>query len=265
MNIHILTALDLSLAASLILALSITSILLNLGIGKALIVSSTRATVQLLLIGLVLKALFQHIELHWVGLMSLIMLVIATREIHARQKLTIKGNKKFILYGFSLFISSFTLTLFALLIIIQNDPWYTPRYTIPLLGMLLGNTMNGIALCTDRLNQSLYDNREIIEQRLSLGEHSLSATKEIRKDSLRSGLMPIINAMTTAGLVNLPGMMTGQILGGVAPHQAVKYQILILLLIAASTVIGVIIAVSMGTKQFFDERQRLRIDWIIHK
>jgi putative ABC transport system permease protein len=134
-----------------------------------------------------------------------------------------------------------------------------------MLGMLLGNTMNGIALSTDRLTQSLYDNREIIEQRLSLGEHYQNATRDIRKDSLRSGLMPIINAMSTAGLVNLPGMMTGQILGGVAPNEAVKYQILILLLIAASTVIGVILAVSIGTKQLFDERQRLRIDWIIHK
>lgn len=260
MSVKFLSTGDLAIAALLIVLAAITSVLLRLDIGKALIVSASRAMIQLLLIGLVLKILFQHDEPVWIALICTVMLAVATREITARQRFHLIGYRKHFLNGVSLFITSFTLAVFASLVIIQNEPWYSPQYAIPLLGMLLGNTMNGIALSMDRLNQAFNDQREVIEQRLALGESYLAATQQVRKDSARSGMMPIINAMTTAGLVNLPGMMTGQILGGVPPSEAVKYQILILFLIAASTVLGVILSISLGTRQLFDNRERLRLD-----
>ena len=260
MNMYHLTWIDLSMAAFLLLALAWTSFLLHFGTAKSLLISAARATIQLLLIGLILTTLFQNVALHWVAVMGAVMLAVAIREVRARQQYFIPGYKNLAISGFSMFISAFTLACFALLVIIQNEPWYAPRYALPLLGMLLGNTMSGVALCLDRLNQSVYDKRDIIEQRLSLGEDHWHATREIRRDCARAGLMPIINAMTTAGLVNLPGMMTGQILGGVPPQEAVKYQILILLLIATSTVIGVIIALLAGTQLLFDQRMRLRVD-----
>ena len=83
---------------------------------------------------------------------------------------------------------------------------------------------------------------------------------EVRTEALRSGLMPIINAMAAAGVVSLPGMMTGQILSGTPPLEAVKYQVLIMFLIAAASGIGTLIAVRMALGRLFDERERLRLE-----
>jgi putative ABC transport system permease protein len=126
--------------------------------------------------------------------------------------------------------------------------------------MMLGNTMNGIALGLDRLTQTTWQQRAIIEQRLMLGASRTEAILEIRREAMRSGMMPMINAMAAAGLVSLPGMMTGQILAGIPPIEAVKYQILIMFLITAGTGFGVSTALWLASRKLFDERHRLRLD-----
>jgi putative ABC transport system permease protein len=136
--------------------------------------------------------------------------------------------------------------LFALVAVIGTDPWYTPQYAIPLLGMVLGNTLTGIALALDRLTQNAWDQRNVIEQRLMLGEPAGAAVSDIRRYSMRSGMIPSINAMAVAGIVSLPGMMTGQILAGAPPIEAVKYQILIMFLVTAGTGFGTFAAVWLG-------------------
>jgi putative ABC transport system permease protein len=95
-----------------------------------------------------------------------------------------------------------------------------------------------------------------------LGQEWSQAISSIRHDALRSGLIPIINAMTTAGIVSLPGMMTGQILGGSPPMEAAKYQLMILFLIAAGSGLGSLTAIWAGSRRLFDERERLRLDRI---
>ena len=160
----------------------------------------------------------------------------------------------------SMFISSFSITVLALGVIIQVKPWYAPQYAIPLLGMLLGNTMNGVSIGLDRLMSTAWDQRAVIEGRLTLGQTWSQAIEAIRRESVRSGLIPIINAMMAAGLVSLPGMMTGQILAGNPPMEAVKYQILIMFLIAGGTGLGTMAAVWLASRHLFDERQRLRLD-----
>jgi putative ABC transport system permease protein len=157
-------------------------------------------------------------------------------------------------------VSSFSITLLALTVIINIQPWYAPRYAVPLLGMVLGNTMTGMAIGLDRLTQAAWSQRAVIEGRLILGEEAATAIGGIRRESIRSGLIPIVNAMSAAGIVSLPGMMTGQILGGSPPLEAVKYQILIMFLIAAGTGFGTISAVWLGSRRLFDERHRLRLD-----
>jgi putative ABC transport system permease protein len=255
---------DLSLAAVLVLALAGLSIYLQLGFARSLTIAAIRTTVQLLLIGLVLKVLFENANVWFVTAIAFIMLTVAGREVRARQQRRFTGWWGYGVGGVSMFISSFSIALLALLVIIGTDPWYTPQYAIPLLGMLLGNTMNGVSLSLDRLTTTAWQQREVIEQRLMLGQERRIAMTDIRKESIRAGMIPIINAMTTAGLVNLPGMMTGQILAGSAPVDAVKYQILILFLIAAGTGFGVIAAVSLATRRLFDERHRLRLDVLEH-
>ena len=112
----------------------------------------------------------------------------------------------------------------------------------------------------DKLNQTVYLQRLVIEQRLMLGQSYHEAIQDIRAESIRTGMIPIINSMAIAGLVSLPGMMTGQILSGTPPVEAVKYQILIFFLIAAGTGFGIMLAVWMIAKRMFDDRQRLNLD-----
>ena len=251
---------DLAIAAVLVLLLALLSIRLRSNISQQLIIAAVRTAVQLTLVGLVLKALFANASFGWVMLMALIMLLVAGREVMARQERRFKGWLGYGVGTFSMFLSSFAVTVFALVVILGEDPWYTPQYAIPLLGMLLGNTMNGIAIAMDRLTGTAWEQRAVIEARLMLGERWDQAIADYRRQAIRSGMIPIINAMAAAGIVSLPGMMTGQILAGTPPVEAVKYQILIMFLISAGTGLGTLAAVSIGSKQLFDERQRLCLE-----
>jgi len=262
MNYISLTPLDLAIAACLVIALAATSFYLKLTIGKQLLIVAIRATIQLLLIGLVLKTLFSSSNLWLLMFVASVMLIVASREVLARQKHKFHGWWAINISASSLFVSSFSITLIALVVIIGNQPWYSPQYAIPFLGMLLGNTMSAVALSLDRLSDTVWREREVIEQRLLSGETASQALNTIRNASIRAGMLPIINALATAGVVNLPGMMTGQILAGSPPLEAVKYQILILFLIAASNGLGILIALFIASRRLFDQRQRLRLDRI---
>jgi len=255
-----LDTVDLAIAAALVLLLALLSLRLHGGIARQLLVAAVRTAVQLTLIGLVLKALFAHVHPGWVALMSLVMLLVAGREVMARQERGFRGWRGYTVGTFSMFLSSFAVTIFALVVILGSEPWYTPRYAIPLLGMMLGNTMNGVAIAMDRLTQTAWDQRHVIEARLMLGERWDRAIAHYRRQALRSGMIPIINAMAAAGIVSLPGMMTGQILAGAPPVEAVKYQILIMFLISTGTGLGTLAAVGIGSRHLFDGRQRLCLD-----
>jgi putative ABC transport system permease protein len=143
---------------------------------------------------------------------------------------------------------------------VQPDPWYAPRYAIPLLGMMTGNTMTGVALGLNHLAQAAHGGKREIEAQLALGFPAAEAIAGPRREAVRTGLIPMINSMAAAGLVSLPGMMTGQILAGNPPAEAVRYQVLIMFMIAAGTGFGVIAATAIGARRLFDERQRLRLD-----
>ena len=259
-----LTITDLVIAAVLVGLLALLSLRLQTGISVQLLVAAARTAIQLSLIGLVLKVLFANVHLGWVTVMAVFMLLVAGREVMARQERRFKGWWGYAVGTFSMFLSSFTVTVFALVVILGDSPWYTPQYAIPLLGMLLGNTMNGISISMDRLTHAAWEQRGVIEARLMLGERWDEAISEIRRQAIRSGMIPIINAMAAAGIVSLPGMMTGQILAGAPPVEAVKYQILIMFLIAAGTGLGTLAAVTIGSKHLFDERQRLCLDRLRH-
>jgi putative ABC transport system permease protein len=260
MSVIALSPLDLSVAALLILALAGLSWRMRLGVERQLLLSALRSTVQLLLIGLVLKVLFEHAQLGWVALMAAVMIAVAGREVMVRQKRRMAGWWGFGLGTLAMFVSSFSVTVLALTLVIDTIPWYAPQYAIPLLGMVLGNTMNGISLGLDRLTQEAVQKRAVIETRLALGQTWNEAIGDSRREAIRVGLIPIINSMAAAGVVSLPGMMTGQILAGTPPVEAVNYQILVMFLIAAGTGFGTMVAVSLAAHRLFDERQRLRLD-----
>lgn len=260
MTVIALTPFDLTMAAGLVLILAVLSWFMRLGIERNLVIAAVRTTVQLLLVGLVLKTLFAHVQLGWVVVMAVVMLLFAGREVMARQAYRLKGWWGFGVGTSSMFISTFCITVLVLTLIVNAKPWYTPQYAIPLLGMMLGNTMNGIALAMDRLMHSAWQQGQVIEAKLLLGYTSSQAVADIRHESMRTGMIPMINAMAAAGLVSLPGMMTGQILSGTPPLEAVKYQILVMFMITAGTGFGTLTAVWLSTSRLFDDRHRLRLE-----
>lgn len=260
MNIIPLQLSDLLIAATLVLLLAGLSIVQQLKLARVLIISACRAFVQLLLLGYVLHIIFELRSIVWILAIILLMLLVAGYEVMARQHRKLAGWWGYGTGALAMFLSSFCVILITMTTIINVEPWYHPQYLIPLMGMLLGNTMNGIAVSLDRLLEDAWNERVIIESRLALGHTPKTAISGVRQKALRSGMIPLINAMAVAGIVSLPGMMTGQILSGSPPLEAAKYQILIFFLITASTGFGAMAAVSLACSRLFDERGRLRLD-----
>ena len=251
---------DLALAALLVVLNGLLSVLLDLGLERRLAIAAVRMMVQLTLVGLVLTTLFALVSPLWTGLTALAMVLFAGYEILARQDRRLGGWWSYGLGTGAMLLASTLVTLFALTTQISPTPWYDPRYAIPLLGMVLGNTMTGISLGLQTLTTALVRERAAVEARLALGASRREALLPQVRLALRSAFMPIINTMAATGVVSLPGMMTGQILSGVEPVEAVKYQILILFLIAGGTGLGAMAAVLGCAFRLTDHRHRLRLD-----
>ncbi|WP_250654737.1 ABC transporter permease [Alkalimarinus coralli] len=260
MNMISLSIWDLLATSSLILILAAISFKQQFNLHKQLIIAAIRATIQLFLIGFILRWLFGDINPVWLVVVAGIMLLAAGREVIGRQQRPFAGGFGYLSSVLSMFLSSFILVTATLSIIIKPDPWFSPQYAIPLLGMLLGNTMNGISISMDRLTSTAWQQQQVIEQRLMLGESSAQALADIKKEAMRAGMIPSINGMASAGIVALPGMMTGQILAGSPPLEAVKYQLLILFLISAGSGFGVYASLELGSRRLFDQRHRLRLE-----
>ena len=120
--------------------------------------------------------------------------------------------------------------------------------------------MTGISLGLHTLTTGLVRDRAAVEARLMLGATRREALLPATRSALRSAMMPIVNSMAATGLVSLPGMMTGQILAGIEPVEAVKYQLLIMFLIAGGTGLGAVAAVLAAGCRLTDNRHRLRLD-----
>jgi putative ABC transport system permease protein len=151
------------------------------------------------------------------------------------------------------------------MITLRPDPWFAPQITIPLAGIVLGNVMNGVSVSLNAFNTGVVRERVSIEARLALGADRYLALKSMQRSALRSGMIPIVNQMSAAGIITLPGMMTGQILAGMEPFEAAKYQILILFLLAGGAGLGALAATYVAVRRATDERDRLRLDRLEHR
>jgi putative ABC transport system permease protein len=143
---------------------------------------------------------------------------------------------------------------------IRPQPWFDPHYAIPLAGIILGNVLNSASLSLDSFLGSVRRERQAIESRLSLGDSYREAIAPLVREAIRRGLLPIINQMSAAGIVTLPGIMTGQILAGLDPLEAVKYQILLMFLLSGGSGLSALATSYLAAWRLTDERQRLRLD-----
>jgi len=224
------------------------------------VLSSARAIVQLTLVGLVLQWVFDVRRPAVV--LGLMLAMGAIAGVEAVRRTTRRVPRIYPASMAIMLVSSMAVTFYGLVVVIGTRPWYDPHYAIPILGMVLGNTLNGIALGLETALEGFDRDRRQVELLLTLGATRAEASRGVVRRAVRNGLIPILNTMVAVGIVAIPGMMTGQILGGEDPAHAARYQIFILFAIAGGVALGTVGVVLAATRLVFDERDRLRTERI---
>ena len=251
-----LSYVQVALAALLILVNGIVSLLLNLRLERMMLWASLRTVVQLLLIGFILEWVFE-VE-RWYVVLTLLALMTVIAGVTATQRSSRRYPGIWLNTLLSVWASSWLVGSYGVFVVLQDlDRWYQPQYVIPLLGMILGNTLNGISLGLSTFTDRLLLQRDEVESKLAWGATRWEAALPAIQHSLRVGLIPIINSMLIVGLVSLPGMMTGQLLAGTSPLEAVKYQIVIMFLIASATAIGTTGVILLSFRRLFSADHQL--------
>jgi len=232
----------------------------KLGVGREreIVTSVLRMTVQLIMMGYLLVFVFQTNHLLVTLGIFILMQLFAVHNVHARVKLK-AGAKLRRVIVFSLLLGTGIPTFIFLAVVVNVEPWYEARYFIPIAGMLIGNSMTGVALGAERLSSGMIVRKEWVEGALMLGATPLQATREVVDDAFNAAIMPTINSMVGMGIVFLPGMMVGQILSGVSPLVAIEYQIAIMLGIMGGVSLTVYLFMQFGYKTFFNRRSQLEI------
>lgn len=218
--------------------------------------AALRMTLQLVVMGYVLLFIFDQDHFIYPLAAITVMLFFAVRNVYARVQGPIDPRLKRVI-ALALVIGVGSTMLYFMLVVINLDPWYLPRYFVPISGMLVGNSMTGISLGTERLISGIQAQRERVEGALMLGATPVRATREVTREAFSAAILPTINSMVGMGIVFLPGMMTGQILAGASPVTAIQYQIAIMLGIAGAVSLTVFLLVRWGALTFFNERGQL--------
>jgi putative ABC transport system permease protein len=227
----------------------------GLGLEWRLALGAGRTVLQLTIVGYILGAIFAWKNPLAVLAVLVVMLTIAAIE--ARNRIGKKIPWVLPLVWGSIWLGTTFTLAYVNLLVVRPQTWYSPQYLIPLGGMILGNAMNGAAISGERLTRLIQSSRQEIETHLCLGATPQQAIANFRKESIRAGLIPTLNSMMVVGIVQLPGSITGQLLSGVDPEEAAAYQILIMLMVAFSTLVTAILVTAGLYRQFFNKADQL--------
>ena len=211
--------------------------------------------IQLSFIGLILAWIFAREQWYEVLVALTIMTLIAAGAAKNRVKRAYQG-----LWGDTLIAvgtSAVVVTAIAIGLILHVKPWYTPQFIIPILGLILGNSLTAISLTSNQFINTFYEQQARIEMMLSLAATPFEAVHAAMRASIINGMTPTLNSMLVVGIVSLPGMMTGQILAGADPAQAVRYQIVTMFLICVSSTLGCTLSALLIYRRFFNQQQQL--------
>ena len=230
---------ELFAASALMLVAGVVSWRLALGQERSIAIATVRAFVQLLAMGFLLVYLFRY-QSWWLVLAVLLAMALCATQIAAsRVKQKVRGLH---LPIFATLLSSSMVIAFVVVEgVIQPDPWYSARQLVPIAGMALGNTMSATAVAIDRLFADLDSRSDEMFTLVALGATPREAAFPSIKAAVGAGILPTLATMCAAGIVQIPGMMSGQILAGADPVVAAKYQIVVLLMMSAATTLAIVL------------------------
>jgi putative ABC transport system permease protein len=250
-----LSWLDLALASALVLVAMAISAWQRLGLVRGFAIGAVRAVAQLVAVGYVLAFLMSTRQPYLILLTLLVMLVAATVTATERQK---RGRARlFVISGTAMLIGAGLTLAYVDAVVLRLRPWYDPQYLIPLFGMIIGNAMNGAALAAERLNSEMELRRGEVEAYLALGASPARASAEAVRRALVASMMPTLNMLMVVGLVSLPGMMTGQVIAGSSPLTAVRYQIVVVFMLAGAVAITSVVVALWYRRTFFTAAEQL--------
>lgn len=228
------------------------SYLFALGLNRTILLSSIRGVVQLIVIGYVLTFLFSLDAWQGITVMLTVMIVVASR--HASKKG--KALPRVTLVAF-LAVGTTEAVVLSLWLLFDIIP-FAPQQVIPMSGMIVGNSMIAAGLALERMKREFHTNRGRLLAALSLGATPSQASLSLKKQTLKAGLLPNIDKLVTVGIVQLPGMMTGLIVAGAPPIEAIRYQIVISLSIFASVSMSTMLVTLIMSRAFFNRDFQLQ-------
>ncbi|WP_028319905.1 ABC transporter permease [Desulfatiglans anilini] len=246
---------QLALGCVFILGAGAVSFLHGLGLERDLLLGAVRTFAQLFLLGYVLKFVFNAQDIWLVTAVFVFMILFAAWTIRARAR-----EKQIALFWptfLSMLFSYWIISYLVSGVVVGATPWWRAQVFIPLGGMVIGNSMNAVAVSLERLLSDLRGRRREVEMMLCLGADYREASREILRNAIKAGMIPSINSMMAAGVVFIPGMMTGQILAGADPLTAIRYQIVVMLMIVGSTAIGAFLVLMLVRRLCFGAAQQL--------
>ena len=248
---NVMNPFSLLISSSLVVVALFFSYSQKLKLEKEIIVGVFRAVLQLVIVGYLLNYIFGLKNPIFTTLLLFFMIFNASHNAAKRGKRIKNG---FLISFLSIFIGAL-ITLSIL--VFSGAIEYEPYQIIPVGGMIISNAMVALGLCYRELTSNFKNKREEVETKLSLGADILPSSMEIIRDSIKVGMLPTIDSAKTLGIVSLPGMMTGLILAGTSPIEAVKYQIMVTFMMLSTTSISSFIACYLSYKGFFNERKQL--------
>jgi putative ABC transport system permease protein len=242
-----------SLGAVAIVA--VVSISYRLTLEKNLAVGAIRTFVQLIVVGYLLKWVFGLDK--WYAVLAMVVVMTLVAGYHGARRVPGPAGRNVLYATGAIMVSSAAILFYTFAVVIRVEPWYKPHYLIPVSGMVINGAMNGVSVGMSTLKTAVDSGAERIETALSLGATGRLAISSLVKNSVRTALIPTVNGLMTAGIVQLPGMMSGQIIAGVDPTQAVLYQIVIYYVLAAANCLAVILGLRLYSASFFNRAQQL--------
>lgn len=228
----------------------------RIGLEKTILIGTVRAFIQLSLMGYVLTFFFG--QNHWLFMVCLIILMILFASYEANKRLDNPIKGYFMMTAASMLVTVIIVLGSILKFILDVDPWYYPYAMIPLAGMIIGNGLNSTTLTTNRLVGELQHRENEIETFLALGAPPRAAVDNAIREAIKAALIPNINGLMLVGLVQIPGVMTGQILAGIDPLIAVRYQIMIMYMWLTTATLANVLTQGFVYRKFFTPEMQLK-------